>query len=109
MLSYTRRATLLQLLGAFALLSILLDPTQSYAQSPWTQVRGRLIGNGYYGATPIAGVVLTLYNKQLGRSARACRDRMELFTLAIYPSARTLLRFGSLIALIRVPSRLSWT
>lgn len=68
---YTRRATLCQLIGALALLSILLDPTPSYAQSPWTQVRGRLIGNGYYGPTPIAGVVLTLYNKQLGRSARA--------------------------------------
>jgi hypothetical protein len=68
---YTRRAIRFQLVGALALVSILLDPTQSYAQSPWTQVRGRLIGNGYYGPTPIAGVVLTLYNRQLGRSARA--------------------------------------
>ena len=31
---YTRHAILLRFIGALALLSILLDPTQSYAQSP---------------------------------------------------------------------------
>jgi hypothetical protein len=67
---YTRRAMRLQVVGILALVSILFDPAQSYAQSPWTQVRGRLVGNGYYGPTPIAGVALTLYNRQLGRSAR---------------------------------------
>jgi hypothetical protein len=65
-----QRRTIVQLFAALALLSILFGATQSYAQ-PWTQVQGRLIGNGYYGPSPVGGVVLTLFNSQVGRTTRS--------------------------------------
>jgi hypothetical protein len=66
---YKRRTTA-RIVGVFALLGILVAATQSNAQ-PWTQVQGRLIGIGYYGPSPVGGVVLTLFNGQLGRSTQS--------------------------------------
>lgn len=66
---YKRRTTA-RIVGVFALLGILVAATQSDAQ-PWTQVQGRLIGIGYYGPSPVGGVVLTLFNGQLGRSTQS--------------------------------------
>jgi hypothetical protein len=64
-----KRRPIARLVGVLAVLSILISSTESYAGA-WTQVQGRLIGNGYFGPSPIGGVVLTLYNPQLGRSTR---------------------------------------
>ena len=66
-----------------ALLGILLGATQSYAQ-PWTQVQGRLIGNGHYGLSPAGGVVLTLFNSQLGVQLGPFRDQYGLSILETY-------------------------
>ena len=66
---YKRRA-LARIVGSFVLLGVLAGTTQAYSQ-PWTQVQGRLIGIGYYGAAPAGGVVLTLFNGQIGRSTRS--------------------------------------
>ncbi len=66
---YERRAVA-RLVVVLILLSILVGATQSYAQ-PWTQVQGRLIANGYYGPSPVGGVVLTLFNWQVGRSTQS--------------------------------------
>ena len=65
-----KRRIVARVVGVLALLCILLGATQSYAQ-PWTQVQGRLIGNGHYGLSPAGGVVLTLFNSQVGRSTRS--------------------------------------
>ena len=65
-----RRRVIGPLLAALALLSIPFGATQSYAQ-PWTRVQGRLIGNGYYGPSPVGGVVLTLFNPQVGRTTQS--------------------------------------
>jgi hypothetical protein len=65
-----KRRIVARVVGVLALLGILLSATQSYAQ-PWTQVQGRLIGNGHYGLSPAGGVVLTLFNSQVGRSTRS--------------------------------------
>lgn len=54
-----KRHAIARVVGGLALLGIALGATQSYAQ-PWTQVQGRLIGNGHYGPSPVGGVVLTL-------------------------------------------------
>jgi hypothetical protein len=68
---YSRRAILLRFVGVLALLSMLLGSTQSFAWSPSTQVQGRLIGQGFHGPMPVPGLIVTLYNRQLGRSGRA--------------------------------------
>jgi hypothetical protein len=65
-----KRRGIARVVGVLTLLGILVGATQSYAQ-PWTQVQGRLIGNGYYGPSPVGGVVLTLFNWQVGRSTRS--------------------------------------
>jgi len=82
---YTRHAILLRFIGVLALLSTLLDPTPSYAGSPWTHVQGRLIGEGFYGPTPIPGVVVTLYNQQFGRSGRAVSRQDGTFYFGSVP------------------------
>jgi hypothetical protein len=66
---YKRRA-IAHIVGILALLGILFGTTESYAQ-PWTHVQGRLIVNGYYGPSPVGGVVLTLFNPRVGRSTQS--------------------------------------
>jgi hypothetical protein len=66
---HNRRA-IARVVGVLALLGILVGATPSYAQ-PWTQVQGRLIGNAYYGPSPVGGVVLTLFNWHIGLSTRS--------------------------------------
>jgi hypothetical protein len=66
---YKRRA-IARVVAVATLLVVLLGAAQSYAQS-WTQVQGRLIANSYYGPAPVGGVVLTLFNWQVGRSTQS--------------------------------------
>jgi hypothetical protein len=66
----SRQRAIARVVAVLVLLGILVGATQSYAQA-WTQVQGQLIGNGYYGPTPVGGVMLTLFNWQVGRSKRS--------------------------------------
>ena len=65
-----KRRAISQLLAILGLLTVLFGATPSYAQA-WTQVQGRLVGNGYYGASPVRGAALTLFNSQIGRTTRS--------------------------------------
>ena len=64
------RGALVRIVAICVLLTTLVSASHSYAQA-WTQVQGRLIGIGYYGPVPAGGVVLTLFNWQLGRSRQS--------------------------------------
>jgi hypothetical protein len=71
-----RRRRVIKLFFSLILLSIVSGARQSYGQEPsyapaWTQVCGRIIGNGYYGPSPLGGVAVTLFNSRVGRTARS--------------------------------------